>query len=152
MDIVFLKKRLEVDQTKIEVIEKLPPPTNVKGIRSFLGHVGFYRRLIKDFSIITKPLCQLLQHEVTYQCSKECLKAFMALENALFFYPIIMAPDSSTPFEFIYDDSDFSIGVVLGQRHNKVFHSIHYKKILIHRRNIEKSIKKVLLKQNQKIH
>ncbi|KAL4346878.1 hypothetical protein GQ457_17G009040 [Hibiscus cannabinus] len=53
-------KGIEVDKVKVEVIEKLPPPTTVKGIRSFLGHVGFYRRFIKDFSKISKPLCNLL--------------------------------------------------------------------------------------------
>ena len=46
------ERGIEVDRAKIEVIEQLPPPTNVKGVRSFLGHAGFYRRFIKDFSCI----------------------------------------------------------------------------------------------------
>ena len=57
------RKGIEVDKAKIEVIDKLPPPISVKGIRSFLGHVGFDRRFIKDFSKITKPLCMLLEHD-----------------------------------------------------------------------------------------
>ena len=51
------KDGIEVDKAKIEVIDKLPPPTSVKGIRSFLRHAGFYRRFIKDFSKVAKPLC-----------------------------------------------------------------------------------------------
>ena len=52
---------LEVDQANITVIKTLMPPTTVKGIRSFLGHAGFYRRFIKDFSKISRPLCKLLE-------------------------------------------------------------------------------------------
>jgi hypothetical protein len=47
------KRGIEVDKAKIEVIEQLPPPMNIKGIRSFLGHAGFYRRFRKDFSQIS---------------------------------------------------------------------------------------------------
>ena len=54
------KRGIEVDKAKIEIIEKLPPPSSVKGIRSFLGQAGFYRRFIKDFSKIAKPLPNLL--------------------------------------------------------------------------------------------
>ncbi|GJV21790.1 reverse transcriptase domain-containing protein [Tanacetum coccineum] len=52
---------LEVDKAKIDVIAKLPPPTNIKGVRSFLGHVRFYRRFIKDFSKISRPMTKLLE-------------------------------------------------------------------------------------------
>nr|GFA63842.1 reverse transcriptase domain-containing protein [Tanacetum cinerariifolium] len=57
----ILKKGIEVDKAKIEVISKLPHPTTVKGIRSFLGHAGFYRRFIKDFSKISRPMTHLLE-------------------------------------------------------------------------------------------
>ena len=85
-------KGIEVDQAKIEVIEKLPPPINVKGVRSFLGHAGFYRRFIKDFSKISKPLCNLLVKENEFNFDSECLNAFSLIKNKLVTAPIIIAP------------------------------------------------------------
>ena len=67
---------LEVDQAKIEVIGKLPPPTSVKGVRSFLGHAEFYRRFIKDFSKIAKPLCNLLEKDAPFNFDESCSKVF----------------------------------------------------------------------------
>ena len=67
---------IEVDRAKIEVIEKLPPPSNVKGIRSFLGHAGFYRRFIKDFSKIARPLSNLLNKDVIFNFEDDCSATF----------------------------------------------------------------------------
>jgi hypothetical protein len=58
---VISERGIEVDKAKVEAAEKLPPPTDIKSLRSFLGHAGFYRRFIKDFSKVTKPLTNLLQ-------------------------------------------------------------------------------------------
>jgi len=69
-------KGIEVDKVKIDVIEKLPPLVNVKGVRSFLGHVGFYRRFIKDFSKIAKPLSNLLNKDAVFLFDEDCLKVF----------------------------------------------------------------------------
>ena len=63
LDHRVFRKGIDVDKAKVKVIDKLPPPTSVKGIRSFLGHAEFYRRFIKDFSKIAKPLCMLLEDE-----------------------------------------------------------------------------------------
>ncbi|KAL5540988.1 hypothetical protein UlMin_043785 [Ulmus minor] len=113
-------KGIEVDQAKIDVIKKLPPPTNVKGVRSFLGHAGFYRRFIKDFSKITKPLCELLVKDAVFYFSKDCLHAFETLKEKLISSPIIVAPDWELPFTLMCDASDYAIGAVLGQRKDYV--------------------------------
>ncbi|GJX93841.1 reverse transcriptase domain-containing protein [Tanacetum coccineum] len=84
---------LEVDKAKIDVISKLPPPTNVKGIRSFLGHAGFYRRFIKDFSKIAHPLTKLLEKDIPFEFNDECHKAFNSLKEKLTCTPVIMSPN-----------------------------------------------------------
>ena len=68
------ERGIEVDKAKIEVIEQLPPPINVKGIRSFLGHAGFYRRFITNFSQIARPLTSLLAKDVPFQFTDVCHK------------------------------------------------------------------------------
>ena len=65
-----------MDKAKVDVIANLPPPKNIKDIRSFLGHAGFYRRFIKDFSKIARPLTNLLYKDVPFHFFVECLKAF----------------------------------------------------------------------------
>jgi hypothetical protein len=63
---VIFERGIEVYKAKVETVEQLPPPMDVKSLRSFLGHAGFYRRFIKDFSKISKPLTYLLQKDVTF--------------------------------------------------------------------------------------
>ncbi|GMI64267.1 hypothetical protein HRI_000096000 [Hibiscus trionum] len=84
---------IEVNRAKIEVIEKLPPPTTIKGIRSFLGHAGFYRRFIANFSKITKPLCLLLEQNRAFDFNTECTEAFKTLKEKLVTVPIVQPPD-----------------------------------------------------------
>lgn len=117
---------IEVDKAKIDVINNLPPPTSVKRVRSFLGHAGFYRRFIQDFSRITKPLCTLLEMNMSFQFDEACLSAFELLKKRLVSAPIVVGPDWTFPFELMCDASDFAIGAVLGQRREKVFHAIYY--------------------------
>jgi hypothetical protein len=107
------EREIEVDRAKIEVIEQLPPPVNVKGIRSFLGHAGFYRRFVKDFSHIARPLTNLLAKDVPFDFDDACLKSFETLKSALIFAPIIQPPDWSLPFEIMCDASDYAVGAIL---------------------------------------
>nr|GEY74780.1 reverse transcriptase domain-containing protein [Tanacetum cinerariifolium] len=120
------KQGVEVDKAKVDVITKLPHPTIVKGIRSFLGHASFYRRFIKDFSKIAKPMTRLLEKDTPFIFSKECFEAFQTLKRKLTEAPILIAPDWDMPFEIMCDASDFAIGAVLGQRQEKHFRPIHY--------------------------
>ena len=69
---IISSRGIEVDKAKIELISKLPSPTNVKTVRQFLGHVSFYRRFIKDFSKIAKPLYKLLEKDAKFFWEKEC--------------------------------------------------------------------------------
>ncbi|GKA06705.1 reverse transcriptase domain-containing protein [Tanacetum coccineum] len=86
----ILKKGIEVDKAKIDVIAKLPHPTTVKGIRSFLGHAGFYHRFIKDFSKISRPMTHLLKKNTPFIFSEECIQAFQPLKKKLTEAPILI--------------------------------------------------------------
>nr|GEY06567.1 reverse transcriptase domain-containing protein [Tanacetum cinerariifolium] len=122
----ILKNRIEVDKAKVDVIAKLPHPTTVKGIQSFLGHASFYRRFIQDFLKIARPMTRLLEKDTPFIFSKECIEVIQSLKKKLTKAPILVAPDWDLPFELMCDASDFSIGVVLGQRKTKHFQTIHY--------------------------
>ncbi|GJS35857.1 reverse transcriptase domain-containing protein [Tanacetum coccineum] len=117
---------LEVDKVKINIITKLPPPTNIKGIRSFLGHAGFYQRFIKDFSKIARPLTKLLEKDTQFEFNDECQSAFELLKEKLTCAPMIVKPELNLPFELMCDASDFAIGAILGQKDRKNFHPIHF--------------------------
>nr|GFA76951.1 reverse transcriptase domain-containing protein [Tanacetum cinerariifolium] len=117
---------IEVDKAKIKVISKLLHPTTVKGIRSFLEHVGFYRRFIKDFSKISRPMTHLLEKNSPFIFSNECIQAFRTLKEKLTEAPILIAPNWDQPFELMCDASDYAVGAVPGQRVEKHFWPIHY--------------------------
>ncbi|XP_019085407.1 PREDICTED: uncharacterized protein LOC109126351 [Camelina sativa] len=117
---------IEVDRAKIEVMTSLQLPENVKAVRSFLGHAGFYRRFIKDFSKIARPLSALLCKDVKFEFTDECRIAFERIKQELVSAPIVQPPDWDLPFEVMCDASDFAVGAVLGQRKDKKLHAIYY--------------------------
>ncbi|GKC81706.1 reverse transcriptase domain-containing protein [Tanacetum coccineum] len=112
------KSGIEVDRAKVDVIEKLPAPTSVKGIQSFMSHVRFYRRFIQDFFKIARPMTHLLKKETPFIFSTESQEAFETLKKKLTKAPILVAPDWDLPFEIMCDASDFAVGAVLGQSEN----------------------------------
>ncbi|GJV36074.1 reverse transcriptase domain-containing protein [Tanacetum coccineum] len=119
------KSGLKVDRAKVEVIAKLPHPTTVKGVRSFLGHAGFYRRFIQDFSKIARPMTHLLEKETPFFFSEECIESFNTLKRKLTEAPILIAPDWDLPFELMCDASDFAIGAPRAKKKQE-FPTLHY--------------------------
>ena len=109
---IISKRGIEVDKAKVDLIANLPPPTSVKQIRSFLGHAGFYRRFIKNFSTIAHPLTQLLAKDTPFDLTDSCLEAFHSLKIALTQAPILQSPNWSLPFEIMCDASDYAIGAI----------------------------------------
>ncbi|XP_048227305.1 LOW QUALITY PROTEIN: uncharacterized protein LOC125369336 [Ricinus communis] len=121
-----LTEGIEVNKAKVDIIANLPYPTNVREVRSFLGHAGFYRRFIKDFSKVALPLTNLLQKEVQFEFEKKCREAFVKLKDLLTSTPIIQPPRWDLPFEIMCDASNYAVGAVLGQRIEKKSHVIYY--------------------------
>ena len=123
---IVSKNGIEVDKAKVELISNLPTPKCVRDIRSFLGHDGFYRKFIKDFSAIARPFCTLLDKDVPFAWSQACEASFAKLKTMLVSPPIIRCPNWNLPFEIMCYTSDYAIGAVLGQREDKKAFVIYY--------------------------
>ena len=117
---VVSSRGIEVDPAKIDAISSLSYPTSVWEVCSFLGHAGFYRRFIRDFSQIALPLSNLLQKDVDFIFDDRCKAAFDRLKEALTSTPVIQPPDWMLPFELMCDASNHAVGAVLAQRSSKI--------------------------------
>ncbi|CAN6454248.1 unnamed protein product [Victoria cruziana] len=123
---IVSERGIEVDRAKVETIAKMTPPSCVHEVRSFVGYAGFYRRFIKDFSKISRPLCDLLAKDVTFVFSEECHGSFFRLKEALSSAPILRAPDWMIPFKIMCDASDYAVGAILSKRVEKKPVVIYY--------------------------
>ncbi|KAJ9555676.1 LOW QUALITY PROTEIN: hypothetical protein OSB04_010290 [Centaurea solstitialis] len=108
---VISSKGIEVDRSKVDVIKAYPTPL---------------RRFIKDFSHITRPMCNLLQKDVEFKFDEKCKEAFDRLKEMLTSAPIMKPPNWDLPFEIMCDASNYAIGAVLGQRVGRDPHVIYY--------------------------
>ena len=123
---IISNRGIEVDKAQIELISKLPSPTNVKTVRQFLGHAGFYMRFIKNFSKIAKPLYKLLEKDAKFAWDDECQRIFEELKAYLTITPVVRAPNWQLPFEVMCDASDLTIGAVIGQREEWKPYVVYY--------------------------
>ena len=93
---------------------------------SFLGHVGYYRRFIENFSKISSPLFNLLSKEVEFVWTDKCQSTFPDLKHKVSQAPILRGPDWSVPFHISSNASDIAIGVVLGQQEDSKPYAIYF--------------------------
>ena len=103
------------DPAKTKAMMTMPPPTNVTGIREFLGLVGYYRRFIPEFTEIAEPLYRLLRKSEEFRWEERQQKAFEALIKILVAAPVLRFPNFKIPFEVQTDASGVGIGAVLSQ-------------------------------------
>jgi hypothetical protein len=103
-----------MDQSKVEAVTSWPQPRSARGLRCFLGLVGYYRRFIKNFGAIAAPLTQLLRKDA-FLWSEEAKAAFKALKQALAAAPVLQLPDFVLPFTVDCDASGSGFGAMLHQ-------------------------------------
>ena len=91
-----------------------------------MGHARFYRRFIKDFSKISKPLCRSLEKDTNFDFDESCRFAFEEIKSRSVTAPIMATPDWNKEFEIMCDVGDYAMGAILGQRIEKIFKAIYY--------------------------
>ena len=107
-----------MDQAKVEVIKSLPLSQTQKQLRGFLGHARFYRRFVKDFEKLAKPLTHFLCNNVDFSLGEEAISSFQLIKEALVKAPILQAPRWDLPFEIMCDAFKNAVGAMLGQKIN----------------------------------
>jgi hypothetical protein len=117
---------MRVDLEKIYVITQIKIPSSQNEFRSFLGHAGYYRRFIPNFTSLATLLFKLLSKEAKFKWDDECQISFEILKQKLSTTPVLRGENWPLPFHICTDASDTSLGVVLGQRENQIHYAIYF--------------------------
>ena len=112
---------------KISAIKNLIPPTNVKGVRSFLGMTGYYRQCLENYAKIAQPIVALTRKSVPFEWSEECQVAFDRLKTMLTTDPVMAHPRTDLPYTLHTDACGYAVGAILCQRHEDgIEHVVQY--------------------------
>lgn len=114
---IISARGVEADPAKVEAVRQWPVPKNQTEVKSFVGLASYYRRFVKGFAEIARPLHQLTEKGRRFRWSDECQTAFEKLKSSLMSAPILAYPDPHKPFILDTDASDAGIGAVLSQEH-----------------------------------
>ena len=117
---------LECDPNKLSAVANWIPPSNIKGVREFLGFTGYYRRFVPDYSTVAQPLVRLLGKDCKFKWTESCQDAFKALRALLIETPVLAFPKEDLPYIVDTDASDYGIGGVLSQNVEGTEHVIAY--------------------------
>ena len=109
---------ISMQEAKVVAITEWPPCQNVTEVRAFMGLAKYYRRFVKDFSVIASPLYSLMKKNVAFEWTDECQKAMEELKNRLVSKPVLALPVNDAPYILDTDASDFGLGAVLSQVQN----------------------------------
>ena len=115
LGMVIEEGKITMDPGKLKGIQDWPAPTTVKQVRGFLGFGNFYRRFIRGFSEIARPLNELLKKDRKFEWTTECRQAFEDLKTRFTSEPVLMLPDQTKPFQIECDASKYASGAVLTQ-------------------------------------
>uniref|UniRef100_A0A1B6CD86 RNA-directed DNA polymerase n=2 Tax=Clastoptera arizonana TaxID=38151 RepID=A0A1B6CD86_9HEMI len=138
---------IKPNPAKVVAIKEFPLPTNQKEVKQFLGLTGYYRKMIKDYAKIAKPLTTLLRKDTPFNTNtKEVKEAFYELKEILVNEPILKLPDFNKPFALTTDASNFAIGAVLSQKQDNIDHPISFASRTLNKQEVNLStIEKELL-------
>uniref|UniRef100_A0A5S6R425 RNA-directed DNA polymerase n=1 Tax=Trichuris muris TaxID=70415 RepID=A0A5S6R425_TRIMR len=120
---IFSRLGMSVDPLKTAVVANWPRPLNVTDVRRFLGLASYYRRYIKSFATIAKPLHQLTEHKAEFKWDQDCDAAFRLLKQSLSAAPTLASPDFGREFQLHTDASDVGLGAVLEQDGHVISHA-----------------------------
>lgn len=124
---ILSSKGIETCPEKVESLNKMAPPKNVKGVKSFLGLSGFYRRFIKDYAKIVEPLSRMTKKGANFDWNKEVEQAWLTIKEKLVSRPILAHPDLTKDYHLIFDASSYAIGGILCQKESDgELHPISY--------------------------
>jgi hypothetical protein len=115
LGMVIEEGKISMDSGKLQGIKEWPAPTTVRQVRGFLGFGNFYRRFIRHFSEIAKPLNDLLKKDHKFDWTDDCQKSFEELKKRFTEEPVLMMPDQTKPFQIESDASKYASGAVLTQ-------------------------------------
>jgi len=116
LGVVIGPKGIEMEKEKVDRVLSWPEPKNVKDIRKFLGLANYYRRFIKDFTRVARPINMLTRKDVKWQWGVEQQKAFNKLKRVFTTKPVLAAPDLDKEFRVEADVSNYATGGVLSMK------------------------------------